>query len=159
MSGKRQTRNYLSIVKANFYFVLGIIALSGLSTCGTSHCDANGPVVVYKTRGDYAELITVNLSRNEKRITACPGQSIVNQQRPIPLADGYLLKRMVGNVYLSITIDEYAETSHPYTEAEMLSAILDTDPFSEYYNICECVGPDTAQINKIIREGNLKNCK
>jgi len=152
-------KNNLRITDFPFFLLFAIICLSGLTSCGIGPCDA-GPVVVYKTRVDYANLITVNLSKDGKRITARPGQDYVIPQRPIPLANGYLLKRMVGNVYLSITIDEFADMSHKYTEAEMLSAVLDTDPFSEYYNICECIAyADTAQINAIIREGNLKKCK
>jgi len=153
-------KNKLRITVFPFFLLVVIMCLSGLTSCGHGHCDATGPVVVYKTRVDYANLITVNLSKDGKRITARPGQDYVIPQRPIPLANGYLMKRMVGNVYLSITIDEYADMSHKYTEAEMLSAVIDTDPFSEYYNICECVTyADTAQINAIIREGKLKNCK
>jgi hypothetical protein len=149
----------LRITAFTFCLPIVIMCFAGLTSCGNGPCDASGPVVVYKTRADYANYITVNLSKDGKSITARPGQDYVIPQRPIPLANGYFLKRMVGNVYLSITIDEFADMSHTYTEAEMLAAVMDTDPFSEYYDICECVGADTAQINAIIREGNLKNCK
>lgn len=149
-----KTRNYLS------YLLIAALFLLSLNSCGIGRCDATGPIEVYKTKLDYTNLITVSLSKDGKEITARPGQSFVLNQRPIPLANGYLLQRMPGNVFLSITIDEYADTSHKYSEEELLRAILDTDPYKEIYNICECLSaPDTAEINQIIRQGKLKGCQ
>ncbi len=51
----------------------------------------------------YSENITVQLSKDGKKITAYPRPSDAEHQRPIQPADGYLFKRMVGDAFLSIT--------------------------------------------------------
>ena len=116
------------------------------------------PVVVYKTKKDYREKVSVQLSHDGKTITAYPGPSDVLFQKPLELADGYLLKRMVGDAYLSLTIDAYADTSHIYTVEDLLVLVIDREPYLEKYDCSCCTGPDTASINKLIRKGELKNC-
>jgi len=139
---------------------VSFIYVSFLMSCGIGRCDAIGPVEVYKTKGEYSNLITVNLSRDGKKITARPGENYVQNQRPIPLANGYLKKRMAGNVFLSITIDEFSNPNNHYSEEDLLNAVLDKDPYTEYYSICGClVEGDTAEINNIIREGKLSDCR
>jgi hypothetical protein len=143
------------------HIALIFLLAAGLTSCGYGPCDATGPVIVYKTRGDYSNLISVNLSKDGTRVTALPGQDYVEEQRPIPLANGYWLQRMVGTVYLSITIDEFSDMSNHYTNEDLLRAVIDKDPFTEYYNICSCVddNQDTAAFNRIIREGRLGECE
>lgn len=120
---------------------------------------ATGPVVVYKTKKDYRNHLTVQLSADGQIITAFPGPSDAIGQKPIQLEDGYLLKRMVGDAYLSLTIDEYAAGSHRYTRDELLNLVIDRDPYLEKYDCCGCTDMDTASINLLIRENRLKKCK
>ena len=54
---------------------------------------ATGPVVVYKTKKDYRNHVSVQLSADGLTITAYPGPSDVLAQKPIELAEGYLLIR------------------------------------------------------------------
>ncbi|NOR35003.1 MAG: hypothetical protein GQ579_10020 [Bacteroidales bacterium] len=119
---------------------------------------ATGPVVVYKTKKDYRAHVTVQLSADGKTITAFPASSDARMQKPVQLADGYLLKRMVGDAYLSLTIEAYADTSHIYTVKDLLALVIDREPYLEMYDCSGCTSPDTASINKLIRKGELKNC-
>jgi len=132
------------------------------TSCG-SHLpgpsNITSPVVVYKTKKDYRNHVTVQLSADGKTITAYPGPSDVLAQKPIELADGYLLKRMVGDAYLSLTIADYAVNSHTYTAAELLHLVVDRDPYLEKYDCSTCTQSDTASINVLIREGKLRKCK
>ncbi len=120
---------------------------------------ATGPVVVFKTKKDYRDKVSVQLSPDGKTITAYPGSSDVLFQKPLELADGYLLKRMVGDAYLSLTIDEYSNTSHSYTAEDLLALVIDKDPYLEMYDCSGCTSPDTASINLLIREKKLKKCR
>ena len=120
---------------------------------------ATGPVVVYKTKKDYRNHVSVQLSADGNTITAYPGPSDVLAQKPIELAEGYLLKRMVGDVYLSLTIDSYAESSHSYTVEDLLALVIDKDPYMEIYECRDCTNGDTASINFLIKKGKLRKCK
>lgn len=121
-------------------------------------CDASGPIIVYKTKQDYTNNITVQLSKDKKEITAYPGSSDAEHQRPIPLENGYLLKRMVGDAYLSITFDEYSDTTKDWFSVNLIDFVIDTDPYLEKYECCKCTGFDTALINNLIREKRLGDC-
>ena len=121
--------------------------------------NATGPVVVYKCKKDYRDKVSVQLSADGLTITAYPGPSDVLAQKPIELTDGYLLKRMVGDVFLSLTIDAYANASHSYTVDDLLTLVIDREPYLEMYDCSGFTSPDTASINKLIRKGGLKNCR
>ena len=120
---------------------------------------ATGPVVVYKTKKDYRNHVSVQLSYYGLTITAYPGPADVLAQKPIELEEGYLLKRMMGDAYLSLTIDAYAESSHSYTVEDLLALVIDKDPYLEKYDCSACTAVDTASINILIREKKLTDCK
>jgi|GEM_PF-1337053 len=119
----------------------------------------NAPVVVYKTRKDYSNLVTVQLSADGRTITAFPAPSDAAGQKPVQLENGYLLKRMVGDAYLSLTIDEYAGAGCTFSHEELLQLVIDRDPYLEKYDCSGCTDMDTASINALIREDGLNNCK
>ena len=121
-------------------------------------CDASGPIIVYKTKQDYSNNVTIQLSNDHKSVTCTPGPSDVAEQRPIKLANGYLLKRMCGDAVLSLTIDKYATENKFYSNAELLSMVIDTDPYIEKYECCKCTGRDTSKINDLIRNNQLNKC-
>lgn len=121
-------------------------------------CDASGPVIVYKTKQDYSNNITVQLSKDHKSLTCTPGPADAANQRPIKLANGYLLKRMCGDAVLSLTIDEFIISTKSYSNSELLNMVIETDPYLEKYECCECTGNDTAKINDLIRKNLLIKC-
>ena len=122
-------------------------------------CDASGPVIVYKTKNDYFNNVTVQVSRDKKNITARPGQEDALRQRPLVLANRYLLKRMVGDAYLSVTIEEYADPEFDWDSPNLIEYVIDTDPYLEKYECCECTGNDTVRINILIKEDRLEECR
>jgi hypothetical protein len=121
-------------------------------------CDASGPIVVYKTKQDYSNNITIQLSKDKKEVTCTPGPQDAARQRPLQLADGYLLKRMCGDAVTSVTYDDFIKGTKSYSSAEWFSLVIDTDPYLEKYEICKCTGQDTAVINSIIRNNQLSKC-
>jgi hypothetical protein len=141
-----------------FLFVI-MMSLSCDWLFGPGHCDATGPVVVYKTKQDYSNNVTIQLSKDNSKITCYPGPADAANLRPVKLANGYLLQRMCGDAVLSITIDEYSSSTRSYSIAELYSMIIDTDPYLEKYECCECAGRDTAKINDLIRKNLLNKCE
>lgn len=120
---------------------------------------ARAPVVIYKTSKDYRDLVSVQLSEDGRSVSAFPAPSDVKNQRPVELAEGYLLKRMPGNVFLSLTIEEYAGRSSTYTAEELYGLIIDRRPYLEIYDCSDFSSGDTVSINRLIRQGRLKECK
>jgi len=122
-------------------------------------CDATGPIIVYKTKQDYSNNITIQLSKDKKDVVCTPGPQDAINQRPIHLANGYLLKRMCGDAVTSVTFDDFINSTHSYTSAEWLSLVIDTDPYLEKYECCECTSQDTAAINNLIRNNQISKCE
>ena len=139
-----------------------LLALFLMASCGVQKPGPNlasAPVVIYKTKKDYRNLVSVQLSEDGSSLFAFPAHSDVLGQRPVELEDGYLLKRMPGNVFLSLSIEEYAGSSRAYTAEDLLNLIIDRNPFQEIYDCSDCCTGDTASINLLIRQGRLKECK
>ena len=129
------------------------------SGSSTGSSQATGPVVIYKTGKDYRGHVSVQLSEDGRSVIAYPGPDDVVVQGPVELANGYLLKRMVGNAFISLSIEDYANADFSYSAEELYDLVIDKKPFLEIYDCSECSSEDTASINQLIREGELHRCK
>ena len=143
--------------RAALILMLFFSASCGMQRPGPSH--ATGPVVIYKTRVDYREHVSVLLSADGSTVVAFPGRKDVLAQRPVELEEGYLLKRMVGNAFLSVTIEDYASSGHIYTPEELRALVIDREPFLEIYECSACSQGDTASLNELIRQDALNRCE
>ena len=147
------------------FYSISIIVLIGLlltTSCGIQKPgpgQASAPVVIYKTRQDYRDLVSVQLSEDGRSVSAFPAPSDVRAQRPVELAAGYLLKRMPGNAFLSLSIEEYAGNAKIYTGEELFDLIIDRQPYLEIYDCSVCSSGDTASLNLLIRQARLKECR
>ena len=113
---------------------------------------ALAPTIVYKTRNDYSNNISVCYKNGE--ITCTPGPTDAIHQRPVKLSNGYLLKKMSGGVFLNITIDELINYKGDWVELIKVKNIIDYHPFTEIYSCPSGLSVD--EINKIIESGELK---
>lgn len=124
------------------------------------------PVFVYKTKGDYANLVPVFLSDDKSEIVSYPSLSDINNSTlPTPLKDGYLLdnKGVGKNVaFVNLTYDAYAKLKDTPTLNELYTLILDKDPLIE---LCDCGKRNSfvdvnKQLNEWIENNQLKTkCK
>lgn len=124
-----------------------------LNTFSNSMAAALGPNVIYKTKKDYSNNISICYENGE--ITCFPGPTDVLYQRPTKLADGYFLKKMSGNVFLNTTIDEFIKYEGDWASFIKIENIIDYSPFTEIYNCPPGISED--EINEIILSNNLQN--
>ena len=124
---------------------------------------------VYKTKNDYTDKVSVQLSEDKSEIKTLPAPSDVDTSgnRPLHLVEGYYLNGSSGpnTGYLSLTMEEYSKYETPLSRDSMYSLLIDKDPFIKFYARYdnkgfrdESVSPygiDTAKINAIIRQGEL----
>lgn len=104
-------------------------------------------VLVYKTRGNYADLVPVTLSDNQQKIVAYPAPSDLRTgaqlAKPLPLHHGYLLDtRGIGpnTAFLNMSYAAYAALDEAPTLGWMLANLKDASPMQV---ICDC-GPRSA---------------
>lgn len=129
-----------------------------------------GPIaIVYKTSGDYSDLVSVTLNDSGNRIVAYPAASDVSlmgaeKLRPISLRKKYLLSRGTvtpNSAFLSITWKEYASMQN-VTQEKILSLVKHKKPFLEMYNaglLTDILEMEKA-MNRLIKDNQLKKvCK
>ena len=128
---------------------------------------SSAPALLYKTKGDYADLVPVTLSDDRSSIVAYPAPSDISGHlpRPTALAQGYWLdNRGIGpnTAFLKLTYADYAQLSTAPSLVDMESMIVDRDPLTA---LCDC-GPraaypnPTADLNALITAGRLRSrCK
>lgn len=156
-------------MKTYYLGTIGLICILAINSCinrpeypkdieGNGCCSSTGPIQIYKTKVDYSDKVSIKLSEDKSQVLAYPGVGDVTNQYPIELANGYLLKRMVGNAFLSITIDDYQKLTQTPDSDELLEMVIDDEPFTEFYECCKLCLMDTAEINALILDDRLCDC-
>lgn len=123
---------------------------------------ALAPIIIYKTRGDYKNLVPITLTPDKQHVVARPAPSDLligdGLSTPIELADGYLLdRRGVGptSAFVSYTYEQYFAIKGIPSEHDLLNRIVDADPFTEMYR-CDrsrCNPHDVSSMNAYIKSG------
>lgn len=138
-----------------------IFLLFTMQSCWWSGSE-DDTIWVYKTKEDYSDKVTIELSKDKTRITSFYGPPDVQLRWPEKLADGYYLNGTLGvnSAILSVTKEEYMKQKLPFSIDSMFSLIIDKDPFLEFYQYQgnEFViegGFDTVRINTLIKNKEL----
>jgi hypothetical protein len=124
-----------------------------VTTSSVGMSAALSPSIIYKTKKDYSNNISVCYKNGE--ITCFPGPTDVIRQRPTKLANGYLFKKMSGDVFLDITIDEFIKYEGEWFSLIKIENIIDYNPYTEIYS-CQ-PGLSEEEINEIILSNNIQN--
>lgn len=131
-------------------------------------------ISIYKTKGDYYDLVTIgmkgdkifrtyDLIDNKGRFNYTGNDTVY--KRRARLIDGYVLDTESSeehDVFLGLTFKEYIrkETKYGYLPHDSLyKYIIDKNPYTEYYRDKISEGfsiSDTAAINELIRKGELQ---
>jgi hypothetical protein len=101
----------------------------------------SAPILVYKTKKDYAQYIPVIMDKEKTRIVSYPDPSDVYYEGklayPTPLENGYLLdNRGIGpNVaFLNYTYEAYSRLKTAPTMEQLMNSMLDKNPLLELWN-------------------------
>ena len=104
---------------------------------------ALAPIIIYKTRGDYRELVPIQLSNDGKTIVSYPSRYDLGEpgafSTPLLLDAGYLVdRRGVGphSAFLKLTYDEYYALPNDPSVAELLGWVIDREPFT-FFAVCD----------------------
>jgi hypothetical protein len=126
----------------------------------------NSPLaLVYKTRGNYNNLVPVILSDDKTTILSYPHPKDIikgNQLMvPLELEYHYLLDNRGINknvAFLNMTYEEYAQLENPLDISTLFNLIIDKDPLTE---LCNCGKKDSfkneaKQINQLIKKKQIR---
>lgn len=121
--------------------------------------------VVYATRKDYSNFVSVTMDARRQNITSFPDpKDIREEQKPVALSGGYWLdQRGVSErtAFLDYTYEQYAALPAPPSLEELKAHILDSDPITVLYTLPLTLSEarsDTARCNAIIASG-FEGCK
>jgi len=101
---------------------------------------AGPPAIIYQTKADYYDKVTVTLSEDKSEIVSYPGIKDVFYKGelayPTRLNDGFLLDNRgisATSAFLNITYDAYSKLDKTPSKEELHNMILDNDPFIVVY--------------------------
>ncbi len=129
---------------------------------------AGPPTYLYKTKGDYKNLVPITLSDDKSKITSFPHPQDLyyegNLAIPVELEDGYLLdnRGITKNVaFIDITYEVYSKLTEAPAPDSLFNLIVDNNPLIVLYN---CGNRHQfkdvkKQLNEVILVGQLVNCK
>ena len=126
-------------------------------------------VLIYKTKGDYKNLVPIILNEEKTRIMAYPDPKDLKTgsglSLPVSLHKGYLMDRRGidrQSAFIKMTYKKYSQLKKTPDPDELFAQIVDNNPLTEMYNC----GPRNDQknsvklINEYIDKGILdKKCK
>ena len=103
--------------------------------------DALAPVLVYKTKADYSQLVPVSLNESGDKVVSYPAPADLYTNGmlalPVQLDNGFLFDQRGINprtAFTSYTYDEYSKLETAPSVHELLDKIVDPDPFEQLYD-------------------------
>lgn len=104
---------------------------------------AQAPIVIYKTRGDYRELVPIQLSADGSTVVSYPSRYDLGKPgaflTPLLLDGGYLVdRRGVGlhTAFLKLSYEEYYALPNDPSMVELLGWVLDKEPLT-FLAVCD----------------------
>ncbi len=160
-------------MKITIFKITAFVLLFSLMGAGCEPAADYPGISIYKTKGDYYDLVTVGMKGNRifrsgyastaSKFNYINGDTIYKNRAR--LINGYVLDTESSNeydVFLSLTFKEYMRKADKYGDFpndSVYKYILDKKPFIEYYREKESLSfsiADTAAINELIRKGELQ---
>jgi hypothetical protein len=123
------------------------------------------PITVYKTKGNYNNLVPIRLSDDKTQIVSYPAPSDLKKEGeflyPTELEGSLLIDNLgisKNTVFIKLTYEEYAALQNTLPLSELFKLIVDKAPFLEMY---DCGNKQSftnlkEQLNDQIRKGEFK---
>ncbi|MGI6718277.1 MAG: hypothetical protein ACOX4D_03885 [Bacteroidales bacterium] len=167
-------------MKNAFYlFLIVLLNISCVSTKKTSETNSPeqvgglvavpGPsAVVYKTTGDFYNLVPITLNSEKTEIVSYPSPKDIYYKGelalPTKLNNGYLLDNRginANSVFINLTYEEYSKLEKAPSIEELLEMIVEKFPFTEMYNcgLRAQYQDEINELNKLINTGKIKTQK
>jgi hypothetical protein len=127
--------------------------------------DQQPPITVYKTKGNYNNLVPIRLSDDKTQIVSYPAPSDLKKDGkflyPTELEGGLLIDNLgisKNSAFIKLTYEEYAALQNTLPLSELFKLIVDKAPFLEMY---DCGNKQSftnlkEQLNDQIRKGEFK---
>ncbi|MCF7820700.1 MAG: hypothetical protein K9M44_04510 [Candidatus Pacebacteria bacterium] len=125
------------------------------------------PVIIYKTTGEYYDLVPVVLSQDKSQIVSYPGREDVYKNDilayPFKMSKDYLFdNRGLGknSAFLDISYEDYSQMESDPSSEELYEKIIDKDPIVEMYNCRNLdIADNIVELNKLIKRNQLSDCE
>jgi hypothetical protein len=173
LSSFKETKTKAIYMNSTILKISAFIIILNIMGLGCEPVPPDPGISIYKTRGDYYDLVTIGMkgdkifrsgyaSESSKFIFTNNDTVYKNRAR---LINGYVLDSESSNeydVFLSLTFKEYmkrAAQNETLSENYLRNYIIDKEPYTEYYRSNRTVSfsiSDTAFINQLIRNGELR---
>lgn len=118
------------------------------------------PTIIYKTTGDYDNLVPVTLNADGTGIATYPARTDVgrngNYLTPVKLDGGYLLDRKgvtASSAFTDYTYEQYSSLPATPSTSELMKHVKYKQPFIEMYAVEGLSNPSVEQLNEIIKNG------
>lgn len=118
------------------------------------------PVIIYKTHGDYRNLVPVALSADGSRIASYPAPGDVGRggkySTPVELSGDYLWDRRgvsAHTAFTDYTYEQYAALPSAPTADELMRHVKYRNPFTEMYAVEGLRNPTREQLDSIVENG------
>lgn len=143
-----------------------MIASCNSSKMSTGSAEALPPVIVYKTSGDYYNLVPITLNETKDKVISYPAPSDLytggKLALPIKLENGYLFDQRginANSVFTSFTYEAYSKLESAPSIDDLMTNIKDQDPFVEIYDCGKMNQFKNLEkdLNKLIRK-RFKGC-
>ena len=127
--------------------IIYILIIASFLACSTTKKEKNEIIgyamptqIIYKTKKDYSQNVTIQMNKEKTKITGFPAPSDIQingeLQTPIPLDKGFLYDRRgvsINTVFISMTYQEYSKLKKAPPANELMSIIIDKNPMVELY--------------------------
>lgn len=123
------------------------------------------PAIVYRTSGDYDDLVPITLSPDGKSVESYPAPTDVSPSwsTPLHVADGFLLDRRgisARSAFTCYTYARYCALTEAPSPRVLLDSVIPGARVTEMYALpitAAEAAADTALVNRLIMEGRTRS--
>ena len=154
------------MTRITLLFLVSLMLSCNATIMSSESSEALPSAIVYKTTGDYYQLVPITLNEAGDKVVSYPAPSDLftngKLALPVKLENGYLFDQRginTNTAFTSYTYDEYSQMESAPSTKELLNSISSSHPFVEIYNcgkINEFKDP-VKDLNRLIQK-DFKGC-
>lgn len=136
--------------------------IGDLGTASRRSMEMLRPIIIYRTKADYSQLVPITLSEDGQQVVSYPAPTDLMRGQdytlPTPLADGWLLDNRgitPHSVFIRLSYAEYGALERSPSTEELLQLVVDPNPFVSIV-LCDrqqIDDPTPKKLNRYITEG------